>query len=86
MHLIFNIDGHIAGPVSVHPKANPTMQINACSPGWIETDLSRPFAVAAGKTPQEMGMLQPEQGATCKTRVGGITDGHAIKGGGGSEM
>ena len=47
------------------------MQINACSPGWIETDLSRPFAVAAGKTPQEMGMLQPEQGATCKTRVGG---------------
>ena len=35
-------------------QANPGMKINACSPGWIETDLTRPFAVAAGKTPKEM--------------------------------
>jgi len=49
---------------TVLATANPGMKINACSPGWIETDLTRPFAVAAGKTPKEMGMLTPEQGAT----------------------
>ena len=37
--------------------------MNACSPGWIETDLTRPFAVKAGKSCEEMGMLPAEKGA-----------------------
>jgi len=40
----------------------PTLFINSCSPGFIETDLTRPFAKNAGKTPEEMGMLPVERG------------------------
>lgn len=41
----------------------PKLRINACTPGFIETDLSRPYAAAAGQTPQQMGMKPPEAGA-----------------------
>lgn len=33
------------------------------TPGFIETDLTRPMAAKRGKTPAEMGMKTPEQGA-----------------------
>ena len=41
----------------------PNLKINACSPGFIETDLTRPMAVANEKTPAEMGMLPVGEGA-----------------------
>jgi len=43
-------------------KRFPTLLINSCTPGFIETDLTRPFADKSGKTPQEMGMLPVEKG------------------------
>ena len=43
-------------------KRFPTLLINSCTPGFIETDLTRPFADKSGKTPEEMGMLPVEKG------------------------
>ena len=45
-------------------KKNPNLTINACTPGFIETDLTRPMAESNGKTPAEMGMKSPEEGAS----------------------
>ena len=45
-------------------KKNPNLTINACTPGFIETDLTRPMAEANSKTPAEMGMKSPEEGAS----------------------
>merc|ERR1712026_126407 len=41
-------------------KRFPLMLINSCTPGFVETDLTRPWAERSGKTPQEMGMIAPE--------------------------
>ena len=45
-------------------RDNPKLTINACTPGFIETDLTRPMAEANSKTPAEMGMKSPEEGAS----------------------
>jgi len=45
-------------------RKNPKLTINACTPGFIETDLTRPMAKANSKTPSEMGMKSPEEGAS----------------------
>ncbi len=45
-------------------KKNPNLTINACTPGFIETDLTRPMAEANSETPTEMGMKSPEEGAS----------------------
>jgi len=45
-------------------RENPKLTINACTPGFIETDLTRPMAEANSKTPAEMGMKSPEEGAS----------------------
>jgi len=42
----------------------PDMKINACTPGFIESDLTRGYLEKSGKTATEMGMKTPEQGAT----------------------
>jgi len=42
----------------------PKLLINACTPGFIETDLTRPMAERNGKTPEEMGMKPTSAGAT----------------------
>ena len=42
----------------------PDLTVNACTPGFIETDLTRPMAVTGDKTPSEMGMKSPEEGAS----------------------
>jgi len=42
----------------------PNLKVNACTPGFIETDMTRPMAVSGGKTPAEMGMKSPEEGAS----------------------
>ena len=41
---------------------HPNIVMNSCSPGFIETDLTRPFSERSGKTPAEMGMLPVEKG------------------------
>jgi len=41
----------------------PKLLINACTPGFIETDLTRPMAERNGKTPEEMGMKPTSAGA-----------------------
>lgn len=41
---------------------NPNLHMNSCSPGFIETDLTRPFSERSGRTPAEMGMLPVEKG------------------------
>lgn len=40
----------------------PNLTINSCSPGFIETDLTRPMAEQKGVDPEEMGMKPPEEG------------------------
>jgi len=45
-------------------RENPNLTINACTPGFIETDLTRPMAESNGKTPAEMGMKTPEEGTS----------------------
>ena len=43
-------------------KRFPMILANSCSPGFIETDLSRPMAQRSGKKPEEMGMFPVEKG------------------------
>ena len=45
-------------------RENPGLTINACTPGFIETDMTRPFAESHGKSASEMGMKTPEQGSS----------------------
>ncbi len=40
----------------------PERTINACTPGFIETDLTRAMAKAQNRSPADMGMLQPAEG------------------------
>ncbi len=40
----------------------PQLLINACTPGYIETDLTRPQAERRGLSPAELGMKPTEQG------------------------
>lgn len=43
-------------------RENPNLTINACTPGFIETDLTRPYAESSGRSPAEMGMKSPAEG------------------------
>ena len=43
-------------------KQHPNVVINSCSPGFILTDLTKPWLESSGKTPEEMGMLPVENG------------------------
>ena len=43
-------------------KIYPTLKINACTPGFIKTDMTKPMAEARGKTPEEAGMKEPSFG------------------------
>lgn len=40
----------------------PQLFINACTPGYIETDLTRPQAEAQGVAPSDLGMKSPDHG------------------------
>jgi len=44
-------------------REHARLRINACTPGFIETDLTRPYAESSGRSPQEMGMKPPSAGA-----------------------
>jgi len=41
----------------------PGLLINACTPGWISTDLTKGYAEKSGKSPAEMGMKSTDDGA-----------------------
>jgi NAD(P)-dependent dehydrogenase (short-subunit alcohol dehydrogenase family) len=43
-------------------RTHPALRINACTPGFIATDMTRPYAESAGKLPEEMGMKPPVAG------------------------
>jgi NAD(P)-dependent dehydrogenase (short-subunit alcohol dehydrogenase family) len=47
-------------------RENPELTINACTPGFIETDMTRPMADRQGADPAEMGMKPPEEGTTAQ--------------------
>ena len=43
-------------------KLYPNLKVNACTPGFIETDMTRPMALRHGRTPAEMGMKPTSDG------------------------
>jgi NAD(P)-dependent dehydrogenase (short-subunit alcohol dehydrogenase family) len=47
-------------------REHPELTINACTPGFIETGMTRPMAKRRGSTPEEMGMKPPEEGTTAQ--------------------
>jgi carbonyl reductase 1 len=44
-------------------REHPSLRVNACTPGFIETDMTRPYAESTGKSPAELGMKTPAEGA-----------------------
>ena len=44
-------------------RENPRLKVNACTPGFIETDLTHEMTGASGASAAEMGMKQPAAGA-----------------------
>jgi NAD(P)-dependent dehydrogenase (short-subunit alcohol dehydrogenase family) len=44
-------------------REHPSLRVNACTPGFIETDMTRHYAGSSGKSPAELGMKQPADGA-----------------------
>eukprot|EP00752_Nemacystus_decipiens_P011456 g10173.t1 len=44
-------------------REHPGLIINACTPGFIKTDLNKPLETVSGKTLDEMGAKPPEAGA-----------------------
>lgn len=45
-------------------RRHPNLRINACTPGFIETDLTRHYATSQNKSPSELGMKPPSAGTT----------------------
>jgi NAD(P)-dependent dehydrogenase (short-subunit alcohol dehydrogenase family) len=44
-------------------REHPVLRINACTPGFIETDMTRDYAASSNKTAEELGMKPPSAGA-----------------------
>lgn len=44
-------------------REQPQFRVNACTPGFIETDMTRGYATSQAKTPAELGMKPPHEGA-----------------------
>ena len=40
----------------------PELLVNACTPGFIETDLTKPYLIKSGKSANDIGMLKPKLG------------------------
>jgi NAD(P)-dependent dehydrogenase (short-subunit alcohol dehydrogenase family) len=47
----------------VFAREHPNLRVNACTPGFIETDLTRHYSESQGKSPAELGMKPPAAGA-----------------------
>ncbi|MCG8557065.1 MAG: SDR family NAD(P)-dependent oxidoreductase [Proteobacteria bacterium] len=43
-------------------REHPHLHINACTPGFIATDMTRPYADSQGGSPAELGMKPPAEG------------------------
>lgn len=43
-------------------RTHPNLTVNACTPGFIETDMTRSYATDQGKSPADLGMKKPEAG------------------------
>lgn len=50
-------------------RRHPNLKINAVTPGFIETDLTRKYAISQGKTPADVGMKTPDQGARAPLKL-----------------
>eukprot|EP00036_Acanthoecidae_sp_10tr_P010337 CAMPEP_0182916336 /NCGR_PEP_ID=MMETSP0105_2-20130417/874_1 /TAXON_ID=81532 ORGANISM="Acanthoeca-like sp., Strain 10tr" /NCGR_SAMPLE_ID=MMETSP0105_2 /ASSEMBLY_ACC=CAM_ASM_000205 /LENGTH=311 /DNA_ID=CAMNT_0025053277 /DNA_START=21 /DNA_END=956 /DNA_ORIENTATION=- len=50
-------------------RAHPHLVVNSCTPGFIETDLTRPFADAQGADYREFGLLPVDKGAVCPVKL-----------------
>lgn len=44
-------------------REHPALRINACTPGFIETDMTRGYVASSKKTAEELGMKPPSAGA-----------------------
>jgi NAD(P)-dependent dehydrogenase (short-subunit alcohol dehydrogenase family) len=44
-------------------REHPNLRVNACTPGFIESDMTRGYAESEGKSPAELGMKPPAAGA-----------------------
>lgn len=44
-------------------REHPNLVVNACTPGFIATDMTRHYAESQGKSPAELGMKTPAEGA-----------------------
>lgn len=44
-------------------REHPALRVNACTPGFIETDMTRSYATSQNKAPAELGMKPPSEGA-----------------------
>ncbi len=44
-------------------REHPDLRVNACTPGFIMTDMTRRYAESQGKSPSELGMKTPAEGA-----------------------
>jgi len=44
-------------------REQPNLRVNACTPGFIATDLTRHYAESQGKSPAALGMKSPAEGA-----------------------
>lgn len=44
-------------------REHPQLKVNACTPGFIETDMTRHYAESQAKSPAELGMKPPSAGA-----------------------
>lgn len=44
-------------------REHPQLHVNACTPGFIETDLTRGYVESSGKSAQQLGMKPPAAGA-----------------------
>lgn len=44
-------------------REHPSLRVNACTPGFIETDMTKHYAASQGKSAKELGMKSPAEGA-----------------------
>lgn len=44
-------------------REHPKLRVNACTPGFIETDLTQHYRTSQGKSAAELGMKPPAEGA-----------------------